>query len=296
MSMSATAKPVMSANGRIEWLLMVCSEDVGAAFFQIVLELLQKMPPHTRFILYCTSVEKRLALKTFFNTRDFSDFCEDFPLAGHAPKCLLLAPPVNEYRSYPKWARDAFFVKWAPDIQIASLQETKRTRENDSYLAEALEGLDIGALNIHPGPDFPDLILAGGNALLVEHYVLAGFEEVKQNLDEETSEETIVLQLKNLFNTSADEPFREIILAGRTATSKIQVFINAVLAYFSPATRAEIEIRTKFTRSMLSHLDMFLTVTGVSTEQGKPVLFLAQRCRIYVRQYQRTGKKHSDNP
>jgi hypothetical protein len=266
------AKAVMTANGRIEYLLMKTDDDYQAEYFAILLELLMKMPPYTRFILYCTSEQKRAEAAAFLRASKFLRFRETGSNIRPArpPKCMLIAPTGNINQKGTPWIRDTFFVKWDSSTQTAFLSETASQRGAEKDLAEFLEQSGDIFPKVEAGPDFMELPLVGGNVLLVDQYVLVGYQDTNGMPRAELER-----QVKNLFNTMPDTPFQTVLVVGEPAAKKIPEFLKHLFAFFKDSTPAETRSIPRFA-DMFLHLDMFLTVAGVKGANQKPVLFLAR--------------------
>lgn len=262
----------MTANGKIECLLMKVDKGDEQKCLAVLLELLRKMPRYTRFILYCSSEESRVEAETFLRANRFRRFWVAGAGARPAqiPKCTLLTQQRTGTSVGTSWIRDTFFVKWDPAAQTAFLSETASQRLAERHLAEFLEQSADIFPNVEAGQDFQGLPLAGGNALLAGRYILAGYEETKE-MDSAELEK----QVKALFNYETDTPFDRVLIVGRQSSEKVQAFIESLYPFFTDATNAEREAIPRFA-SMFLHLDMFLTVTGITGAGQKPVLFLAR--------------------
>lgn len=262
----------MTANGKIECLLMKVDQEDELKCLPVLLELLRKMPRYTRFILYCSSEESRVKAEMFLRVNRFQRYwlAGTGPRPVQIPKCTLLTQQRTGAPVGTSWIRDTFFVNWDPAAQTAFLSETASQRAAERHLAEFLEQSADIFPNVEAGRDFQDLSLAGGNALLAGRYILAGYEETKE-MDSAELEK----QVKDLFNYETDAPFDRVLIVGRQSSEKIQVFIESLYPFFTDATNAEREAIPRFA-GMFYHLDMFLTVTGVTGADQKPVLFLAR--------------------
>lgn len=262
----------MTANGRIECLLMVYNGVDNEEYLKIVLELLRKMPRYTRIVLFCTSAANRTKAATFLRKNRFANFIEaheDTSLECRY-KCLLLSPYKSDLNpEIDEWVRDHFFVKWDSNTQTAFLEEAGGSAVLSHYLELS------GAMNprVKSTSDFTDLPLVGGNVLLTEHHILVGYEESRRSPCLAILENRIKL----LFNTSESNPFHSVIWVGERASGKINPFKSIVLDYFRKyAEWGELDWLERYLTQMFDHIDMFLTVTGVPGKRHKPLLFLAR--------------------
>lgn len=268
--------PVQSAKGRIQYLLMVYKSRNDGAARSILLELLRKLPRYTRFFVYCTSELNRSELVAFLHRHKFKRFAIVPADATVAPqvKCLLFAPQPE--RDYTYWVRDPFLIRWDKTTQTAYLMETKSQKEADWNLAENLQTLPLGGPRLEVAGRTADIFLSGGNVLLDNGFILTGFEEAQQNWMANQSRSDWARQVRSLLSIAPDQSSDHLVVLGEEAAPYIPDYIDALLKFFPDANALEQQGVRRFSPLVFSHIDMFITPTGVLGKHNKPVLFLAR--------------------
>ncbi len=248
-------------------------------YWAVLLELLRKLPQHTRFIVLCSEENIRLRTAEFLRSNGFFDYQEAFTHArGTAlPRCLLLSPAYyqQEHR-FTRWVRDVFICRWDQKHRVVQISEI-----NNQGKAVAVNLTETsGAIpQIIRAGDYTDLKLMGGNLLLDSDFMLVGYKELHSAWGDQLPDalKKIESRLLKHLNEQTEKPFREVIFIGKTALEKIRILVTSIRDWLHPQQSPE-----QSDNGLFNHLDMFLTITGTNSAAGKPRLVLARAADLFT--------------